>query len=296
MSHYAIKRTRRHAQAQTYLRNRLPFDLLVFSRFFFFSSRRRHTRSDRDWSSDVCSSDLFTKRDKTFTAGLRVYDISKPAAPREIGFMAVDGLGLHRLWYVGGRYAYASCHWQGFTDHVLAIIDLQDPTKPEVVGRFWLPGMNTGAGETPSWSGKRYALHHPIVVGNLAYTAWRDGGFAILDVADPTAPKLLSHRNWSPPFGGGSHTPLPLPGRGLAVIADEGNLDDCANGIQRCWVFDVREPTNPVSISTCPTPSEIDYCRKGAKFGPHNLQRTGPVLVQIMRAELGALAAVNDLR
>src|SRR5699024_12086090 len=30
---------------------------------FFFSSRRRHTRSKRDWSSDVCSSDLtITKR------------------------------------------------------------------------------------------------------------------------------------------------------------------------------------------------------------------------------------------
>src|SRR3989440_495707 len=28
---------------------------------FFFSSRRRHTRSDRDWSSDVCSSDLKQK-------------------------------------------------------------------------------------------------------------------------------------------------------------------------------------------------------------------------------------------
>src|SRR5438067_12494988 len=27
--------------------------------FFFFSSRRRHTRSKRDWSSDVCSSDLW---------------------------------------------------------------------------------------------------------------------------------------------------------------------------------------------------------------------------------------------
>src|SRR3989442_14995849 len=26
--------------------------------FFFFSSRRRHTRCGRDWSSDVCSSDL----------------------------------------------------------------------------------------------------------------------------------------------------------------------------------------------------------------------------------------------
>src|SRR5207245_8733986 len=35
--------------------------LIVLSRFFFvffFSSRRRHTRCYRDWSSDVCSSDL----------------------------------------------------------------------------------------------------------------------------------------------------------------------------------------------------------------------------------------------
>src|SRR5207248_4935821 len=30
----------------------------VFCVFFFFSSRRRHTRSYGDWSSDVCSSDL----------------------------------------------------------------------------------------------------------------------------------------------------------------------------------------------------------------------------------------------
>src|SRR5258707_11623113 len=30
--------------------------------FFFFSSRRRHTRYWRDWSSDVCSSDLPTGR------------------------------------------------------------------------------------------------------------------------------------------------------------------------------------------------------------------------------------------
>src|SRR5206468_6394006 len=32
------------------------------------SSRRRHTRSDRDWSSDVCSSDLVTKRFGGLTA------------------------------------------------------------------------------------------------------------------------------------------------------------------------------------------------------------------------------------
>src|SRR5690606_40193914 len=31
---------------------------------FFFSSRRRHTRFSRDWSSDVCSSDLSQDKDK----------------------------------------------------------------------------------------------------------------------------------------------------------------------------------------------------------------------------------------
>src|SRR5258707_3437950 len=33
-------------------------DMLTVVTFFFFSSRRRHTRYWRDWSSDVCSSDL----------------------------------------------------------------------------------------------------------------------------------------------------------------------------------------------------------------------------------------------
>src|SRR2546422_7100274 len=32
--------------------------IVLFFFFFFFSSRRRHTRCSRDWSSDVCSSDL----------------------------------------------------------------------------------------------------------------------------------------------------------------------------------------------------------------------------------------------
>src|SRR5690606_40825269 len=34
--------------------------MMFFFFFFFFSSRRRHTRFSRDWSSDVCSSDLFS--------------------------------------------------------------------------------------------------------------------------------------------------------------------------------------------------------------------------------------------
>jgi len=51
---------------------------------------------------------------RNWTAGLTVYDISKPATPKEIGFMPVEGTGLHRLWYVGGRWAYASALLDGF--------------------------------------------------------------------------------------------------------------------------------------------------------------------------------------
>src|SRR2546422_2428693 len=44
--------------------------------FFFFSSRRRHTRCSRDWSSDVCSSDLVaraqeTREDAYIVAGMK---------------------------------------------------------------------------------------------------------------------------------------------------------------------------------------------------------------------------------
>src|SRR2546422_7171210 len=46
--------------------------------FFFFSSRRRHTRCSRDWSSDVCSSDL--------TAGRVVFNSILPEGLRRAGF------------------------------------------------------------------------------------------------------------------------------------------------------------------------------------------------------------------
>src|SRR5699024_3732046 len=43
--------------------------------FFFFSSRRRHTRSKRDWSSDVCSSDLLMVDWKDAREGVLTYDV-----------------------------------------------------------------------------------------------------------------------------------------------------------------------------------------------------------------------------
>src|SRR6266496_4399276 len=53
--------------------------------FFFFSSRRRHTRSLRDWSSDVCSSDLV--RDSNLNVGGNVLESNG-------AWLIVRGVGL----------------------------------------------------------------------------------------------------------------------------------------------------------------------------------------------------------
>ncbi len=217
------------------------------------------------------------KRDRAWTAGMTVYDISTPGAPRKIGSLEVEGVGFHRLWYVGGRYAYASALLDGFSDYVFVTIDMADPTRPELVGRWWLPGMNLAGGETPTWEeGRRYALHHAVVHGDTAYACWRDGGLTLLDVQDHAAPKLIKHHNWCPPYGGGTHSALPLPGRDLLVVADEAVLDNEEDGRKHTFIFDIREPSNPVSIATLPTPDDADYPAKGGHFGPHNLHENRP--------------------
>src|SRR6266496_5335047 len=47
--------------------------------FFFFSIRRRHTISLRDWSSDVCSSDLFRARSPAATPPERIVSLRSPS-------------------------------------------------------------------------------------------------------------------------------------------------------------------------------------------------------------------------
>ena len=64
------------------------------------------------------------------------------------------------------------------------------------------------------------------------------------------------------------------------MLADEATSANCANGLAYTWLIDVREPSNPVSIATLPTPAEEDFCAKGAKFGPHNLHENRPGSMQ----------------
>ena len=106
--------------------------------------------------------------------------------------------------------------------------------------------MNQAAGETPNWPGtSRFGLHHAIVHGDTAYAAWRDAGMVVIDVADRAKPKLISHRDGAPPFGGGTHNCLPLPDRDLLVVLDEAVLDHQEDGVKHIWMFDNRDEVQP---------------------------------------------------
>ncbi|WP_292057329.1 MULTISPECIES: hypothetical protein [unclassified Martelella] len=217
------------------------------------------------------------KKGRDWDAGLAVYDIAtEPGRPRRIGFMPVSG-GIHRIWWVGGRWAYVSALLDGYTDFIFMTVDMSDPANPREAGRYALPGMHQAAGETPSWSpNAKFGLHHAIVDGDIAWGAWRDAGLVVMDIADRTQPKLIRHTNWSPPFQGGTHNCLPISGRDLLVVVDEAVLDDFEDGLKNIWIFNVANPENPVPIATMPPPSDQDYTHKGAHYGPHNIHENRP--------------------
>src|SRR5690242_20809784 len=69
-----------------------------FTSFFFFSSRRRHTRLTCDWSSDVCSSDLAADPDYRPDLGepwttAKVYWCAMPRSVLQAGIEALDKAG-----------------------------------------------------------------------------------------------------------------------------------------------------------------------------------------------------------
>src|SRR5436309_3762970 len=79
-----------------------------YSCFFFFSSRRRHTRFSRDWSSDVCSSDLRS----CLESQVRQHDILPRAAAIEsrispTGAIVAGLTGIENSIIVRARYQVA---------------------------------------------------------------------------------------------------------------------------------------------------------------------------------------------
>jgi len=203
----------------------------------------------------LVNEERFQKSD-SWTAGFVVYDVREPLAPKRIGRFAGDGEGVHRIVWTGGRYAHASFTPEGHADRIWGVFDLSDPAAPHEATRWQLDE------EQPA--GKRYAAHHALLEGDTAYLGYGDAGLVALDVNDITAPRKLWRLGWD---GGGTHTCLPLRGRGLVVVTDEQMTDGPHAPERFVRVVDVNERR---VVSMLPSPAG-DFSGQPSRFGPHNL-------------------------
>jgi hypothetical protein len=212
-----------------------------------------------------------------FSSGLAIYDVSKAAQPRQIGWLPINGLGIHRMWWTGGDLVYFSVREHGWMGRFLMSADVSDPTKPEIVSRWWYPGQWTAGGETPTWkAGPTVRAHHVIVEGDRAYGGWGDAGFMIFDVSERDI-QLIANRKWTDEIGGSSHTHtgLPLLAHNVVAVTDEPFEDNCQEAKKIARVFDVTNEAEPALIGTFPEP-DGPFCEAGGRYGPHNFHENRP--------------------
>lgn len=189
-----------------------------------------------------------------FGGGLGIYDVADPTAPKLVTKWRTHGKGVHRYDF-DGRYAYISPTAEGYVGNIVMILDLQDPARPEEVGRWWIPGQWQAGGEDYPWHNwTPPRCHHPLRVGDRLYVSYWHHGFYILDVSDLSKPQAIAGVNTSPLYPHPTHTclviPEPLKGRRIMVVADEDVAKLWPAAPAFTWIYDITEERLPTPIAT----------------------------------------------
>jgi hypothetical protein len=209
--------------------------------------------------------------------GLRIFDIKDLSHPKELSFFPSPGTGPHRFRIDEEKHlAYLSAGVEGYERNIFRVVNFADPQNLYEVSRWWLPGQWAADGEKPTWDpNKSIVWHHfSMIHEKRAYLAYWDAGFIILDISNLEKPEMISRANYRPPYGGATHTALPIAreirGRKWLIVFDEclePDLDPPDDS--RMWVVDITDETNPVSVATFSVPESTGLRRPNARFGPH---------------------------
>ena len=205
----------------------------------------------------------------TGNTGLRIVDISQPAAPLEIGHCFTPGSTQDVA--VMGNYAYTANSSAG-----LRIIDISNPEAPFEVGYCSAFGSASGIKVSGGYayiaagdSGLRIIditdAHNPVevgfcdtptqardvaVAGNYAYIADYDDGLRVIDISNPLIPTEVGH------FDSTCARAVAVRDTIVYIAADMAGL----------WVVNVSNPAAPVTIgqcSVCPMGVTIDIVLQG---------------------------------
>ncbi|HSR70804.1 MAG TPA: hypothetical protein VLL72_00355 [Kiloniellales bacterium] len=206
--------------------------------------------------------------------GWRLWDVSDRSAPKLLSYTRTHGFGTHRF-DADENYAYISTEMEGYVGNILVIYDVSDPTRPEEVSRWWMPGQHLAGGETPTWKGYGNRLHHALRFGDELWAAVWKAGFRVIDISDIAKPRTVGEINYHPPVIEPSHTIMPLAervdGRRIAVGVDEEHVHQHGQPHAGLWVFDVTELKDIRALSSFHVSEmESPWSRTpGGRFGAH---------------------------
>ncbi len=150
--------------------------------------------------------------------GLRIFDISNPTTPVEIGFYDTYSPEFAKGVTVNGDYAYVAAGSEG-----LRIYNIADPTSPFFASFHATPGRAVDV----------------VLAANYAYVADSVGGMRIFNVANPDTPSEISSVDTSASAGS------------VAVSSDFAYIADGTNGL---LIIDVSDPAAPVTRGHLDTP------------------------------------------
>jgi hypothetical protein len=148
--------------------------------------------------------------------GLRVVNISNPAAPSETGFY--DSPGSSFSVAVLGNHAYLADGTQG-----LRVVNITNPSSPVEAGWCYTPGYAYGV----------------AVAGSYAYVASGSGGLQVVNIANSSAPFEAGYY-YSPGWAGG--------------VAVSGNYAYVADGNRGLRVVNITNPSSPFEVGFYDTP------------------------------------------
>jgi len=191
--------------------------------------------------------------------GLRIYDISNPSSPRNMGHTNITGSAVFSAVAVQGPYAYVTGH------PGLMIFDVSDPSQPAMVSRSYetILGMGLCIAGNYAYIASGYTGIHvcdvsspenPVPLGNLivnlsaysialngpyAYIAAKDGGMRIVNVSNPTnLTEVGSIRTASGYYLG---------------IAINDHYAYVANSLQGLITYDIADFKHPIDLSPFPS-------------------------------------------
>nr|MBA2332778.1 hypothetical protein [Actinomycetota bacterium] len=136
--------------------------------------------------------------------GFALYDVTRPARPRELARVRTDPRGSHEIWLqpVGDKaYVYTAIIASEFRSSPdgttpgepdFRIVDVSDPRKPVVVGG-WGAWRELGLAPftDPSKRLEGNFVHSVVGDGTRAYLSYWDLGTVVLDVSKPSQPRYL---------------------------------------------------------------------------------------------------------